>query len=65
MWSRLPPLRLDDATDILAAVVVTIANGAGAQLRPILGHLRIIDRDYYGRHPNETVHGLHDLIPIS
>src|ERR1035441_6719139 len=47
------------APRVLTAVAVTLANGAGAQLRALLWHLGVIHRHDHSGHTNRTADGLH------
>src|SRR5207302_1741338 len=55
-------LRLEQLAGVLATVTIALADRAGAELRTLLRHLRVIDRDDDGRHANGSAHGLHGVV---
>src|ERR1035441_7128070 len=58
-------LRAEHTASILAAIAVALANGTGAELRMLLGHLGIVDSHDDGRHTNLAPNGMHRLVLVT
>src|ERR1035438_2867513 len=55
-------VRVQQAARVLAAVAVALADGAGAELRALLRHTRIVHRDNDGRHADRAARGAHGVV---
>ena len=51
-----------DAASVLAAVVVALADGAGAELGALLRHFGEVDGDNDGRHADCAAHGVNGVV---
>ena len=58
-------VRAQQRAGVLAAVAVALADGAGAELRALLRHARVVHRHDDGRHADRAAHGAHGVVPVA